>query len=82
MYPSPLNLAEVSRGDEDTKAVDQRNFWIIKHGIKASGMPAWAPRHDDTRIWNMVAFLKRLPDLTAAQYQILTARGKNDTGHH
>jgi nitrite reductase/ring-hydroxylating ferredoxin subunit len=38
-------------------------------------MPAWGPTHDDQRIWNMVAFLQRLPDLSAAQYQILTARG-------
>lgn len=82
LYPSPPNLAEMLRADDDGNAADQRNFWIIKHGIKASGMPAWAPGHDDVRIWNMVAFLKRLPDLTAAQYQILTARGKNDAGHH
>ncbi|RTE66069.1 cytochrome c [Amphritea opalescens] len=82
LYPVPPNLADISRVDGNEKAEDQRNFWIIKHGIKASGMPAWAPGHDDERIWNMVAFLKRLPDLTAAQYQILTARGKNDTGHH
>ncbi|BBB29040.1 c-type cytochrome [Neptunomonas japonica] len=82
LYPAPPNLADTSRVDEDGKSEDQRNFWIIKHGIKASGMPAWAPGHDDTRIWNMVAFLKRLPELTAPQYQILTARGENDAGHH
>lgn len=77
LYPSPPDLATISRADgeieADSKAEDQRNFWIIKHGIKASGMPAWAPGHDDERIWNMVAFLKRLPDLSTAQYQILTA---------
>ncbi|MFT5721331.1 MAG: mono/diheme cytochrome c family protein [Motiliproteus sp.] len=82
LYPAPPNLADLSRPDTDDKAADQRSFWIIKHGIKASGMPAWAPGHDDTRIWNMVAFLKRLPELTETQYQILSARGKNDTGQH
>ena len=82
LYPVPPNLADISQTGDNAKATDQRNFWIIKHGIKASGMPAWAPGHDDERIWNMVAFLKRLPDLNAAQYQILTARGKNDAGHH
>lgn len=30
--------------------------------------------HDDQRIWAMVAFLEKLPELTAEQYQILTAR--------
>ena len=82
LYPSPPNLADISRTDEDAKEEDQRNFWIIKHGIKASGMPSWAPGHDDTRIWNMVAFLKRLPGLTENQYQILTARGNNGAGTH
>ncbi|WP_245574007.1 c-type cytochrome [Neptunomonas japonica] len=82
LYPSPPNLVAIPRTDADKKSEDQRSFWIIKHGIKASGMPAWAPRHDDERIWNMVAFLKRLPDLTSAQYQIITARGTNKTGHH
>ncbi|WP_293268779.1 cytochrome c [Neptunomonas sp.] len=82
LYPAPPNLATIHRTGEDEESEDQRNFWIIKHGIKASGMPAWAPGHDDTRIWSMVAFLKRLPDLTPTQYQILTARGKNDAAHH
>ncbi|MFT6914222.1 MAG: mono/diheme cytochrome c family protein [Motiliproteus sp.] len=82
LYPAPPNLAAISRTDADEKAADRRNFWIIKHGIKASGMPAWAPGHDDTRIWNMVAFLKRLPELTETQYQILSARGGDNTEQH
>ena len=57
------------------EAAIQRQFWIIKHGIKASGMPAWGPTHSDERIWKMVAFLQSLPSLTPDQYQILTARG-------
>jgi mono/diheme cytochrome c family protein len=56
------------------EAAARRDFWIIKHGIKASGMPAWGKTHDDERIWNMVAFLKRLPDLNENQYRILTNR--------
>merc|ERR1712000_488264 len=58
--------------DDGNDAAIQRQFWIIKHGIKASGMPAWGPTHSDERIWNMVAFLQRLPSLTPDQYQILT----------
>lgn len=58
-----------------------QKFWIITHGIKASGMPAWGPGHDDERIWNMVAFLQRLPRLTAEQYQILTARSNSSVEH-
>ncbi len=85
LYPTPPNLAleeNLNRYSESENAADKRRFWIIKHGIKASGMPAWAPGHDDERIWNMVAFLKRLPMLTANQYQVLTARTNNSAKHH
>jgi mono/diheme cytochrome c family protein len=51
----------------------RKNFWVIKHGIKASGMAAWGKTHDDQRIWAMVAFIKQLPTLTPEQYQVLTA---------
>lgn len=68
MYPQPPNLAEVRRADP------AQTFWIIKHGIKMSGMPAWGATHDDQRMWAMVAFLQQLPRLTPEQYQILTAR--------
>jgi len=89
LYPSPPNLTLSDSDEIQTQAADveatnaaiKRQFWIIKHGIKASGMPAWGANHDDPRIWNMVAFLQRLPELSAVQYQILTARNKASKGH-
>jgi mono/diheme cytochrome c family protein len=45
-------------------------FWAIKHGVKMTGMAAWGPTHKDTLIWDMVAFLQKLPGLSAAQYQL------------
>ncbi|WP_276782997.1 c-type cytochrome [Thalassolituus oleivorans] len=89
LYPAPPNLTAKAdaHGHEhgsDTGSKEiaiQRQFWIIKHGIKASGMPAWGPTHSDERIWNMVAFLQRLPSLTPDQYQILTARGNTSDSH-
>lgn len=85
LYPQPpnLTLSPTSHGhyhgDEMPGAA--RQFWIIKHGIKASGMPAWGKTHDDARIWAMVAFLQKLPQLDATQYQILTARDEPMSGH-
>lgn len=79
LYPAPPNLTQARDGDPQSLA--RRQFWIIKHGIKASGMPAWGSTHDDERIWNMVAFLQRLPELTADQYAILTSRDEA-TAHH
>lgn len=76
LYPAPPDLTKINVVAHAMEKANQRRFWIIKHGIKASGMPAWGPTHDDERIWSMVAFLQRLPELTPAQYQILTARGE------
>jgi mono/diheme cytochrome c family protein len=63
LYPRAPDL---SRGIPLTPAEE---FWVIKHGIKMSGMAAWGPTHSDTLIWSMVAFLQRMPHLSAAQYQ-------------
>lgn len=52
-------------------------FWVIKNGIKMTGMPAWGPTHDDTKIWQMVAFLETLPNTTPAQYRELVKNAKD-----
>lgn len=74
LYPQPPNLTRADDHAHDDGDARARQFWIVKHGIKASGMPAWGATHDDARIWAMVAFLQKLPTLTPDQYQILTAR--------
>lgn len=84
LYPAPPNLSvnqdDAGHENDDAQQLASRQFWVIKHGIKASGMPAWGPTHDDQRIWAMVAFLQKLPELTAQEYQILTARGADEDG--
>lgn len=82
LNPVPPDLTRPAQTQGDVESQARRRFWIIKHGIKASGMPAWGPGHDDERIWNMVAFLQRLPDLSSGQYQILTSRGSTNSEHH
>ncbi|HEY2426011.1 MAG TPA: cytochrome c, partial [Pseudolabrys sp.] len=59
-----------------------RAFWAIKHGIKLTAMPAWGTTHDNTAIWNIVAFLQKLPDLTPEQYTSLTAAAEHDHEGH
>lgn len=49
-------------------------YWLTRHGIKMSGMPAWEFRLTDTELWDLVAFMQRLPGLSAPQYAALTAR--------
>lgn len=43
-------------------------YWVTRHGIKMSGMPAWEFRLTDEELWALVAFMQRLPDLNAARY--------------
>ncbi|MGQ9424495.1 c-type cytochrome [Gilvimarinus sp. F26214L] len=49
----------------------QQLFWIVKHGVKFTAMPAWPALERDDEIWAMVAFLGALPSLTPAVYQDL-----------
>ncbi|MGH8042616.1 MAG: c-type cytochrome [Rudaea sp.] len=71
MYPQPPNLSKLRVAPQDA-------FWVIKHGIKMSAMPAWGLSHDDPTIWSMVAFLQKLPDMTPAQYKDIVARAPPD----
>ena len=47
-------------------------YWITRHGIKMSGMPAWEFRLDDAQLWDVVAFVQRLPGLTPQAYAGIT----------
>lgn len=43
-------------------------FWVVKHGIRMTGMPAFGPSHPDDKVWDIVAFLQRLKGMSAADY--------------
>lgn len=45
-------------------------FWIIKYGVKMTGMPAFKPTHPDDKIWDMTAFItQKLGKMTPAEYK-------------
>jgi len=45
-------------------------FWVIKNGIKMSGMPALSPTHSDDKIWAITAFItKKLGKMNADEYK-------------
>ncbi len=76
LYPVPPNLSHAST-DADSDRTDARRFWIIKHGIKGSGMAAWSKGGmDDESIWNVVAFLRQLPQLSGPAYAELVAHSE------
>lgn len=53
-------------------------FWIIRNGIKMTAMPQHRD-HDEKDIWNIVAFVQRLPQMDADEYEALTAAAEH---HH
>jgi len=66
LYPHPPNLAQEDADDA------QRVFWIVKHGIKMSAMPAWGKSLNDDAIWNIVSFVRQMPTMTPEVYQQLS----------
>ena len=56
-------------------------FWVTKHGIRMTGMPAWGASHDDDALWPVIAFTTRLPELDASGYQGLLVAAAGH-GHH
>jgi cytochrome c553 len=43
-------------------------FYIVKHGVKFTGMPAWPSEQRDDEVWAIVAFLEKFPDLNEQEY--------------
>lgn len=66
LYP---RAPELARG---SPLSPEQEFWVVKHGIKMTGMPAWGTTHSDEIIWSIVAFLRKLPSLSPDQYRDLT----------
>ena len=71
LYPKPPELYNKEILEEWK---DKELFWIIKNGIKLTGMPAYGPTHSDEDLWSIVAFLKQLPEMSDNDYK---AMGKN-----
>src|SRR3546814_5025427 len=63
MRPKPPALAHAAQG----WSLEEVN-WIVDHGIKMSGMPAFGGTHEEATIWNIAAFVKALPEMSAEQY--------------
>jgi mono/diheme cytochrome c family protein len=74
-----MKRTELSRGlyprapelRRKTNLTTAEQFWIIKHGVKMTGMPAWGVSHDDDLLWDVVAFVRKLTELTPEQYETL-----------
>jgi len=70
MLPPPPSLAQAAPTWSTSEL-----FWIVRNGLKYTGMPAWPEYRRDDEVWAVVAFLRKLPTMEAAEYKALA------TGH-
>jgi mono/diheme cytochrome c family protein len=57
MYPRAADLT--SRNVQSYS--DRELFWIVKNGIRLSGMPAFGRVESNEHIWNLVRYVRTLP---------------------
>lgn len=74
MYPKPPDLKHVSE-----RYTPAELFWIIKHGIKMTGMPSMAD-DGDAMLWSTVAFLRQLPRMSDEDYNDLWMKAQAQNG--
>lgn len=66
MKPVPTAIVEAARTRSPAEL-----YWVVAHGIKMTGMPAWAFRLSEEEIWSVVAAVERLAHLTVPEYAAL-----------
>jgi mono/diheme cytochrome c family protein len=76
LLPAPANMVAAAREWKPAEL-----YWIIRNGIKMSGMPAWEYRLSDNEIWDVVAFVSYMPGLTVAQYRELSRKAAHAPSH-
>ena len=71
LEPKAPHLHEMEDPEEFEPA---EAFWIIKNGIMMTSMPSWEVTHSDDQIWDIVAFLKKLPETSPKKYRNLAGK--------
>ena len=81
LYPRPPQFTEAG-----SDLTDAELFWITKHGIQMTGMPSFGASHGDDELWDIVAVVKRLPEMDPQSYRpserMEPAAAPSDGHHH
>jgi mono/diheme cytochrome c family protein len=73
LTPLPKNLAPAARERSPAEL-----YWVIRNGIKMTGMPAWEFRLSERDLWAVTAFVQQLPFISPQEY---AARDAGDAAH-
>jgi mono/diheme cytochrome c family protein len=74
LTPAPVNLVYTAMEWKPAEI-----FWVVKEGLKMTGMPAWRYRLTDEEIWSIVAFLRVLPATSPREFIALAAQMSKET---
>jgi mono/diheme cytochrome c family protein len=69
LRPDPPDLKEIA-----DQLTPEQLFWVIKNGINMTGMPSFGLIEvPDQEIWTIVAFVKKLPNVSEADFKAWSA---------
>ena len=60
MYPPAPNMND----PQTQKKTDGELFYIVSNGIRLTGMPAWEGMDSPEALWDLVSFIRHLPQLS------------------
>jgi len=70
LYPHAPDM----RAASTQRLSDGELYFVIKNGVRLTGMPAWGePGDDDAEGWALVGFIRTLPRLTEGELDELRA---------
>ncbi len=81
LYPVPPKMTS---GYIQREFSEAEIYWIVKHGIKMTGMPAFGNTHTERQLWGLVALAEEMPLMSAEQYGKMVKTmnsGEKDHGH-
>ena len=61
---------------------DGQLYWLVDEGIRMTGMPAFGPTHGENELWQVVAFLRHLPEITEEEKAQLKGKRQEAEHHH
>jgi len=76
LYPPAPDL----RADDTQRLADGEILYIIKNGIRFTGMPGWGGTDEEN--WKLVLFIRHLPALSPEELKLMQEVNGADKEHH
>ncbi|MBM9603678.1 c-type cytochrome [Desulfopila inferna] len=80
LYPAPPDMIS---GHIQEERSPSEIYWIVNHGIKMTGMPAFGRTHSDSELYGVAALALEIPQISSEEYrqQVEKIEGKNGGGY-